>query len=74
MVRSLVGSLIAVGEHQVPTGHPAVQLASRSRSTGIHIAPALGLTLVQVDYPPDAELLRRATATRAIRALPPPDS
>lgn len=74
MVRSLVGSLIAVGEHQVPVGRPAEQLASLSRTVGVHIAPALGLTLVQVDYPPDDELLRRAAATRAIRALPAPDS
>lgn len=70
MVRSLVGSLIAVGEHQVPVGRPAEQLASVSRASGVHIAPALGLTLVQVDYPPDAELARRGAATRAVRALP----
>jgi tRNA pseudouridine38-40 synthase len=70
MVRSLVGSLIAVGEHQVPVGHPAVLLAAASRSTGVHIAPALGLTLVAVDYPPDEELAARALATRAFRQLP----
>ena len=72
MVRSLVGSLIAVGEHQVPVSRPAVLLAAASRSTGVHIAPALGLTLMAVDYPPDAELADRALATRAVRALPSP--
>jgi tRNA pseudouridine38-40 synthase len=70
MVRSLVGSLIAVGEHQVPVSRPAVLLAAASRSTGVHIAPAMGLTLMAVDYPPDAELAGRALATRAVRALP----
>jgi tRNA pseudouridine38-40 synthase len=70
MVRSLVGSLIAVGEHQVPVGRPAELLAAASRSSGVHIAPALGLTLVAVDYPPDAELADRALATRAFRQLP----
>ncbi len=70
MVRSLVGALIAVGEHQVPIGRPAELLASRSRASGVHIAPALGLTLVAVDYPPDGELAGRAASTRAIRELP----
>ena len=70
MVRSLVGSLIAVGEHQVPVGRPAQLLAAATRSSGVHIAPALGLTLVAVDYPPDGELADRALATRAFRQLP----
>ena len=71
MVRSVVGSLIAVGEHQVPIGRPAEQLASASRTAGVHIAPALGLTLVAVDYPADEDLTRRAVETRAVRALRP---
>ena len=70
MVRSLVGSLIAVGEHQVPVGRPAQLLATATRTSGVHIAPARGLTLVAVDYPPDAELADRARATRAFRQLP----
>jgi len=70
MVRSLVGSLIAVGEHQVPISRPAEQLASVSRAAGVHIAPALGLTLMAVDYPPDAEMAQRAQSTRVIRTLP----
>ena len=71
MVRSLVGSLIAVGEHQVPLTRPAEQLAAASRASGVHIAPALGLTLMAVDYPPDDQLAARASSTRATRALPP---
>ncbi len=72
MVRSLVGALIAVGEGQVPISRPAEQLAGRSRAAGVHIAPALGLTLVAVDYPPDDELAGRAASTRAFRELPSP--
>ncbi len=72
MVRSLVGSLIAVGEHQVSVDRPAEILAGLSRASGIHVAPALGLTLVGVDYPPDDELAERARSTRALRELPRP--
>ncbi|MET3804807.1 tRNA pseudouridine38-40 synthase [Nakamurella sp. UYEF19] len=70
MVRSLVGALIAVGEHQVPITRPAELLAGASRASGVHVAPAHGLTLVAVDYPADAELAARAVETRSIRALP----
>lgn len=70
MVRSLVGSLIAVGEHQVPIDRPAELLAGGSRATGVHVAPARGLTLVAVDYPIDDQLIERAQATRATRRLP----
>ena len=69
MVRSLVGSLIAVGEHQVPVSRPAELLAGASRATGVHVAPANGLTLVAVDYPPDADLAERSRATRAVRRV-----
>ena len=72
MVRSLVGSLIAVGERQVPISRPAELLAGLSRASGVHVAPALGLTLVAVDYPPDDELAQRARSTRAFRELPSP--
>lgn len=70
MVRSLVGALIAVGEHQVPITRPAELLRGASRAAGVHVAPAHGLTLVAVDYPADAELATRAQETRSIRALP----
>jgi len=69
MVRSLVGSLIAVGEHRVSIDGPAALLASGARA-GVHIAPAHGLTLVAVDYPADADLAERAAATRSLRELP----
>lgn len=70
MVRSLVGALIAVGEHRFAEGRPAELLAAGERTAQIAVAPARGLTLVRVDYPPDAELASRAAVTRAVRESP----
>ncbi|MBN6036358.1 tRNA pseudouridine(38-40) synthase TruA [Amycolatopsis sp. 195334CR] len=69
MVRSLVGALLQVGDGRKDTGWPGQQLESRVRDSAV--APAHGLTLVAVDYPPDAELAQRAEQTRNIRT---PDS
>ncbi len=71
MVRSLVGSLIAVGRHQLDVTGPAALLAGGARVPGLYVAPAAGLTLIGVDYPPDGELAERAAVTRAVRR--PPD-
>ncbi|WP_410650300.1 tRNA pseudouridine(38-40) synthase TruA [Amycolatopsis sp. cmx-4-54] len=65
MVRSLVGALLLVGDGRRPLGWPGDVLASRTRDSAV--APAHGLTLVAVDYPPDAELASRADQTRAMR-------
>ena len=67
MVRALVGSLLAVGEGREPIERPAAILAAGQRTSAIHVAPAHGLTLMAVDYPPDAELAGRAELTRARR-------
>jgi len=67
MVRGLVGALIAVGDGRCPPAWPATLLAARQRSSKVTVAPAHGLTLVGVDYPPDEELAARATVTRAVR-------
>jgi tRNA pseudouridine38-40 synthase len=67
MVRALVGSLMAVGEGRDPIDRPSQLLASGLRTSGIHVAPAHGLILRAVDYPPDDELARRAEQTRARR-------
>lgn len=72
MVRSLVGALLAVGEGRRPAGWPAELLASRTRDAAAHVAPAHGLTLEEVGYPPDVELAARAEQTRARRAAVPP--
>ncbi|MBX9243198.1 tRNA pseudouridine(38-40) synthase TruA, partial [Actinotalea ferrariae] len=52
MVRALVGALTAVGEGRRPRGWPAALLAS-GRREGV-VAPAGGLCLEEVAYPPDA--------------------
>lgn len=70
MVRSLVGALLAVGDGRRPVGWPAGLLALRQRAGEVVVAPALGLTLVGVDYPPDDQLAARAEATRRLRVLP----
>jgi tRNA pseudouridine38-40 synthase len=67
MVRSLVGALIAVGEGRRPAGWPASLLSLTTRANDVPVAPAGGLTLVRVDYPPDDELAGRALVTRARR-------
>ena len=68
MVRSLVGGLIAVGEGRRPLDWPASLLSRTERSSEVPVAPAHGLTLVAVDYPPDADLAARAAVTRARRS------
>ncbi len=68
MVRALVGSLLAVGEGREPVEQPAATLAAGLRTSAIHVAPAHGLTLLAVEYPPDAELALRAELTRARRS------
>ncbi len=65
MVRSLVGALVTVGEGRRPEGWPAELLAGRARASVV--APAHGLTLEEVAYPPDGELADRAVHTRARR-------
>jgi tRNA pseudouridine38-40 synthase len=67
MVRSLVGALLAVGEGRRPPGWPATLLGRTSRADDVPVAPAGGLTLVRVDYPPDDRLAARAQQTRARR-------
>lgn len=69
MVRSLVGALLAVGEGRRPPGWPAGLLAEAGRSSAVSVAPAHGLTLIGVDYPPDAELAARTEITRNVRTL-----
>lgn len=66
MVRALVGSLLRVGEGRADVTMPAARLAARSHD-GMQVAPAHGLTLEEVAYPPDDELFARAAAARRRR-------
>ena len=68
MVRSLVGALLAVGEHRRPSEWPSGLLGRLDRANDVPVAPAGGLTLLRVDYPADDRLAARAEITRARRA------
>jgi tRNA pseudouridine38-40 synthase len=50
MVRSIVGTLVAVGEGKIPPEAMAAILTARNRSAAGQIAPSIGLTLVHVSY------------------------
>jgi len=69
MVRSVVGALLAVGEHRREPGWCATLLESTSRSSDFAAAPPQGLTLEGVDYPPDDELEARTKVTRELRVI-----
>ncbi|OSC23816.1 tRNA pseudouridine(38-40) synthase TruA [Mycobacterium vulneris] len=68
MVRSLVGALLAVGEHRRPVSYCRELLSATERSSDFAAAPAHGLSLVGVDYPPDDQLAARNLITRDIRS------
>jgi tRNA pseudouridine38-40 synthase len=67
MVRSLVGALLAVGEHRRTASWCRDLLGCAQRSSDFAAAPARGLTLLGVDYPPDDGLAARSAATRGLR-------
>ncbi len=67
MVRSLVGALLAVGQGRRDRDWVLELLTASQRSGSIAVAPAHGLSLVGVDYPPEHELAARAQTTRAVR-------
>jgi tRNA pseudouridine38-40 synthase len=71
MVRSLVGALLDVGRGRRAVGWPAGLLLRSERASEVPVAPAHGLTLVAVDYPPASELAVRAHATRRLRVPDP---
>ncbi len=67
MVRSLVGSLLMVGDGRREPNWPADLLREGARTSTV--APAHGLALVGIDYPRDVDLAARATQARARRSL-----
>jgi tRNA pseudouridine38-40 synthase len=68
MVRSLVGALLAVGEGRREPAWCAALLTAGTRSSDFAAAPACGLTLIGVDYPPDDQLEARIKVTRDVRS------
>jgi tRNA pseudouridine38-40 synthase len=67
MVRALVGCLLPVGDGRRPADWPAQVLAGRRRDSGVTVAPARGLALVGVEYPPPEQLSVRAREARSVR-------
>lgn len=53
MVRSIVGSLVAIGEGSVRPSEIQARIVSATRERAPTLAPARGLTLIEVGYPPD---------------------
>ena len=68
MVRSLVGAAIAVGKGDLDVSEIVALRDQTARTSAWKTMPAHGLTLVEVVYPKDRELARRAELTRAQRA------
>jgi len=54
MVRNIVGSLVAIGRGQHPPEWILDLMARRDRRAGARMAPAQGLYLDEVEYPPEA--------------------
>ena len=69
MVRSLVGALLAVGDGRRDAAWCAGLLNAARRSSAFAAAPARGLTLAGVDYPPDDQLAARIAVTRDLRTV-----
>ena len=67
MVRSLVGSLLAVGEGRREPDWPGSLLSWGRRADAISVVPPHGLVLEHVAYPPDDQLLARQAVTRQLR-------
>ena len=63
MVRALIGACVDAAADVVRLRDAAV------RTSAFKVMPAKGLTLVEVGYPPDAELAARAEQTRGKRSL-----
>jgi tRNA pseudouridine38-40 synthase len=70
MVRSLVGSVVPVGEGRRGADWPEQLQGRGQRASEILVMPAHGLSLEEVVYPPDEQLAERAEQARARRDEP----
>ena len=69
MVRNLVGAVVCVGDGRFEPEWIKTTLINKVRISDSLVFPAHGLTLRQVDYPSDSQLLERAQKTVARRDL-----
>lgn len=69
MVRGLVGAALTVGAGRRSIDWMPALLSETRRSSDFTVAPACGLTLVQVDYPASEELKARNLTTRNLRSV-----
>ena len=67
MVRSLMGALVAVGEHRFAPDWVQSVLETAEREARVRVMPAHGLVLEEVVYPPDEALADRAAQARHLR-------
>ncbi|NBU58028.1 MAG: tRNA pseudouridine(38-40) synthase TruA [Actinobacteria bacterium] len=63
MVRNLVGAVVCVADGRKDPSWMSELLANKERVSDSLVFPARGLTLVQVDYPSDDQLLERVKIT-----------
>lgn len=69
MVRSLVGAVASIAAGKRNLAWLEMAASSPVRHNEINVAPAHGLTLEEVGYPPDDQLAARAEAARSVRCL-----
>jgi tRNA pseudouridine38-40 synthase len=69
MVRSLVGALVSVGSGHRDLGWLEGVTITAARGPDVQVLPARGLTLEEVGYPPDDELVERSRVARSVREL-----
>ena len=69
MVRSVVGALVTVASGQRDRDWLAAVTRAAVRDARVPVLAAGGLTLEEVGYPPDDQLLARARESRTVRVL-----
>lgn len=67
MVRGLIGAVLAIGEGKFDKAWLENYLAGKEREAHVFAAPALGLTLVDVEYPEATEYSKRIAETLQVR-------
>ena len=69
MVRAITGALIKVGTGALAPERLAELLNADKRASEFKVVQPHGLTLIRVNYPPEAELGAQAEKTRKMRTL-----